>query len=120
MSASEITSHGVTEGEVLARVLGEQSTGRREADIELFVSAVHTIEDQIAWLERAQKVAYHKLYSLLKPDNSDVWLNVGMHVVREDEPTDPDERRKWRYRVKTSAWRKAHPTGWEVEPPADE
>ena len=120
MESSEVTSHGVTEGEVLARVLGERKTGRREADIELFVSAVHTIEDQIAWLARAQKVALHSLYGLLKPDNSDVWLNVGEHVTREEPPTDPTELRKWRYRIKTRAWRMAHPTGWEVEPPEED
>jgi hypothetical protein len=110
----------VTEGEVLSQVLGEQSTGRRETDIELWVQAARTIEDQISWLERAQKVAYHKLYGLLKPDNSDVWLNVGMHVTRDEPPADPEELRKWRYKTKTRAWRKAHPTGIEVEPPADE
>jgi hypothetical protein len=120
VSNQEVTSHGVTEGEVVSRVLGQQVSGNRETDIDLFVQAARAIEERLAWLERAQKVAYHKLYGLLKPDNSDVWLNVGLHVTQEEEPTDPAERRKWRYRIKTRAWRMAHPTGIEVEPPTDE
>lgn len=120
MSTQEVVSHGVTESEVLSRVLQARKTNRREADIDLFVQAARRIEAEIAWLERAQKVAYHSLYGLLKPDNSDVWLNVGMHVTQEEEPEDPTESKKWRYRIKTRAWRKAHPVGWEVEPPAED
>lgn len=118
--SNEVVSHGVTEGEVLERTLGAQKTNKREADIDLFVSAARTIEEQIDWLQRAQKVAHHALYGLLKPDNSDVWLNVGMHVTHEQEPEDPTEAKKWRYRIKTRAWRMAHPVGWEVEPPTED
>ena len=120
MENQEVVSHGVTEQEVLSRVLKQARTGKREADIELFVQAARRIEAEMAWLQRAQKVAHHVLYGLLKPDNSDVWLNVGMHVTEEEPPEDQEELRKWRYRIKTRAWRMAHPTGWEVEPPADD
>jgi hypothetical protein len=108
----EVTSHGVAEGEVLAEVLGSGGlTGDREADL---VAAIQRLEDLSDRIPLLWRVLYHGLYQQYKPQNEDVWLRVGVAASR-----DPEEVRdkKWRHKIKSQAWRWAHPAGLEVEPP---
>jgi hypothetical protein len=120
VNGSEVSSRGMTEEEVLQQILGTEQTHDRITNL---VAAIHRLEDLTAKAPLQLRVLWHGVHATLKPeveqrpDDRDVWLAAGELVTREDPPTDPKERLKWRRKVKTRAWRAAHPYGLEVEPP---
>lgn len=102
MERPDAVSHGVTESEALAEVLGADGlSGDREADL---IKAITEMEAKIARVPLLLRTLYHGLYAELKPDNHDVWHRVGLAVG-------------WPARqAKNKAWRRAHPPGLETEP----
>lgn len=113
VSQDEVKSYGVTEGDVLATVLGiHQLTGDRETDV---IAAIRQLEELIKDVPLHLRVLYHTLYVLYKPQNEDVWLRVGVATTNEEKPSEPGALRKWHARVKNRAWRRAHPPGLQTE-----
>lgn len=112
MDRADAVSQGLTETEALAEVLGTEAlTDDRKADL---IAAIHRLEDLSDRVPLLLRVLYHGVYAELHPQNSDVWLRVGETVSRD--PADVRDA-KWKYKIKSQAWRRAHPPGLEVEPP---
>jgi hypothetical protein len=95
---ADAVSHGVSEGEVLAELLGADVSTDRKADL---IKAIAQLEEIVARAPLLLRILYHGLYGELRPDNHDVWARVGAATGC----------------TKNQAWRKAHPPGMEVEPP---
>lgn len=110
MNRPDVVSYGVTESEVLVELLDSLSEDR-EADL---IAAITKLEELIERAPLLLRILYHGLYTQYKPENNDVWLRVGAAVSQVPESERDDT---WRHRVKSRAWRRAHPTGLEVEPP---
>jgi hypothetical protein len=108
----DAVSSGVTESEAIAEVLGADTlTEDRKADL---IRAIRRLEDLADRIPLLWRILYHGLYEELHPENSDVWLRVGEAASRD--PVDVRDQ-KWRHKIKSQAWRRAHPPGLEVEPP---
>lgn len=101
MADKEVTSHGVTEGEVFAQLskplLGDDDrTGDVATDV---VLAIHRLEALVDQIPNHLRILYHKLYGIHKQAGGG-WKEVGEATGHE----------------KYFVWRQAHPPGLEVEP----
>lgn len=102
MEREDTKSCGVTETEVLQRILGPDGlTEDRKADL---IKTIRQREALIRDIPLELRILYHALYLELQPENEDVWLRTGLAVG-------------WPAKTaKDRSWRRAHPRGKETEP----